>query len=75
MTTASVVTLQVSGMSCDSCQHHVTEALASVPGVAAVAVDLPGGQATVTLLDDTVAVASLTSAVTDAGYDARLLEG
>lgn len=75
MTSAAVITLSVSGMSCANCQHHVTEALSGVPGVATADVDLDGGRATVTLADPSVPLDALTAAVYDAGYEASPLEG
>ena len=62
--------LEVHGMTCDSCETHVTHALNSVAGVLSVSV--PGwaaGKATVTATED-VDVARLISAVNAAGYSA-----
>ena len=62
--------LTVEGMMCDHCRSHVEKALAALPGVAAVAVDLSAGTATVTLtapLEDAV----LMDAVRAAGYTPR----
>jgi Cu+-exporting ATPase len=60
--------LPVKGMSCASCVAHVEKALAAVPGVAQVAVNLATESAAVTLAQP-VRAADLTQAVADAGYD------
>jgi Cu+-exporting ATPase len=61
------LTLPVHGMSCASCVAHVEKALAAVPGVAGVAVNLATESATVqgAGLD----VAALRRAVDEAGYE------
>jgi Cu+-exporting ATPase len=66
-TVASRLTLPVHGMSCASCVAHVEKALAAVPGVSAVAVNLATESATVqgAALD----VAQLRHAVDEAGYE------
>src|SRR5512137_1347170 len=66
-TVATRLTLPVHGMSCASCVAHVEKALAAVPGVSAVAVNLATESATVqgTALD----AAGLRRAVDDAGYE------
>ena len=38
------VTLNVPDISCEHCEHAITEALAPVAGVSAVRVDIPGRQ-------------------------------
>lgn len=66
------IELDVSGMTCDACAHHVTQALQGVPGVAQVQV--PGwqsGRAIVTTQLN-VTAAALTAAVQTAGYQATL---
>jgi Cu+-exporting ATPase len=64
---AARLTLPVHGMSCASCVAHVENALAAVPGVANVAVNLATESASVegTALD----VATLRRAVDAAGYE------
>jgi Cu+-exporting ATPase len=66
-TVAARLTLPVHGMSCASCVAHVEKALAAVPGVAAVAVNLATESATVqgAALD----AATLRRAVDEAGYE------
>jgi len=66
------ITLQVEGMTCASCVHHVERALSSVPGVEAVQVNLATGQARVRYVPGLVDLSELLDAVADAGYEARL---
>ena len=66
------ITLDVRGMTCDSCARHVTKALHLIPGVKDV--DVPGwqsAQATVRAGDD-VSNEALISAIEDAGYRASV---
>lgn len=66
------ITLDVRGMTCDSCAMHVTKALHLVPGVKDV--DVPGwqsAQATVKVSDN-VSSEALISAIEDAGYRASM---
>jgi copper chaperone CopZ len=60
-------TYQVTGMTCDHCVNHVTEALTALPGVERVQVDLPSGRVDVNSTEalDPAAVAR---AVDAAGY-------
>ncbi|MCA3219684.1 MAG: copper-translocating P-type ATPase [Burkholderiales bacterium] len=60
--------LSIKGMSCASCVAHVEKALAAVPGVAQVAVNLATESAAVTLARP-VPAAALVQAVDDAGYE------
>jgi copper chaperone CopZ len=59
--------IDIEGMSCEHCVHHVTEALEGVPGVESVKVDLKGNSATVSgaVLDEGL----MKAAVADAGYE------
>ena len=61
-------TLEIRGMMCAHCQGRVEKALAAVPGVSAVTVDLEGGKAVVTL-SAPVEDKTLADAVTGAGYE------
>lgn len=64
-------TLKVDGMMCKHCVAHVTKALNAIPGVTAE-VDLQSGTATVeTSLP--VPDEALVKAVTEAGYEAKIL--
>lgn len=65
MTTA---TYTVTGMTCDHCRNAVTEEVGALPGVTAVAVDLPSGEVTVTS-DQPLDEASVRAAVDEAGYE------
>lgn len=62
------LTLPVSGMSCASCVRRVETALARVPGVAAVSVNLATEQATITL-QESVPVQTLVQVVEKMGYE------
>jgi copper chaperone CopZ len=68
----AATTLSVSGMTCGGCVNAVTRILSRVPGVAAVAVDLKSGHATVR---GGAAPADLIAAVEAAGYGAKAIEG
>jgi copper ion binding protein len=61
-------TLSIKGMSCDHCVHHVTKALKEVSGVSAAKVSLEQNSAEVEHADS-VSLASLTTAVVEAGYE------
>ena len=63
-------TFKVSGMSCQNCVRHVTEALKSVNGVAEVAVDLASGDAKVEHAEGNTDL--LVNAVAEAGYKAEV---
>jgi copper chaperone len=64
---AAPKTFSVTGMTCDNCVHHVTEAIKNVPGVTAVAVSLDAKSAKVEgQFDDKAVVA----AVEEEGYEA-----
>lgn len=63
-----ITTLRVTGMTCNGCRKHVDAALRGVPGVTAVEVDLPAGQAKV--VHDEVPTTALVAAVEQAGYQA-----
>jgi len=65
-------TLKIAGMSCGVCVRHVTRALDGMTGVVHVDVDIQTHQATVEHLPAWVDETSLISAVTDAGYSARI---
>ncbi|KOX23243.1 hypothetical protein ADK67_21880 [Saccharothrix sp. NRRL B-16348] len=58
--------INVSGMTCDSCVGKVTTAVSSVPGVDDVDIDIATGE--VTVIGDQVDLASVKAAVEEAGY-------
>ncbi|WP_425100416.1 heavy metal translocating P-type ATPase [Tropicibacter sp. S64] len=66
------VTLNIESMSCASCVGRVDKALAAVPGVLEVNVNLASETATVAFAEGAVTPADLVSASTQAGYPARL---
>ena len=68
------VTLNVDSMSCASCVGRVDKALADVPGVVSVSVNLAAETATVVYLEGTVTPADLIAAATNIGYPAELAE-
>ena len=61
-----MVTLTVEGMSCAHCKARVEKALAAIPGVESVSVDLDSKKATVNGKD--LDLKALAHAVTEAGY-------
>ena len=68
------VTLNVASMSCASCVGRVDKALADVPGVVSVSVNLAAETATVVYLEGAVTPADLIAAATKIGYPAELAE-
>ncbi len=74
MTTREII-LDVEGMSCASCVHHVESALRRVGGVVAVEVALRDGRVRASLDEDQATVADLVGALGDAGYPARTTGG
>ncbi len=67
--------LSISGMSCASCFGRVDRALAAIPGVVDVSLNLASEQAVVTYLTGAVLPADLARGSADAGYPAKVLEG
>lgn len=65
--------ITVAGMTCGHCSASVTEELATLPGVVAVAVDLhPGEDSPVTITSEApLDPAAVASAVAEAGYSLR----
>ncbi|QXT38188.1 heavy metal translocating P-type ATPase [Gymnodinialimonas ceratoperidinii] len=66
--------LSVQGLNCASCVGRVERALAAVPGVDEVAVNLATETARVRYASDAVNVEALASASTEAGYPAEVVE-
>lgn len=64
-------TMQITGMMCQHCVAHVSKALNAIPGVTAQ-VQLEQNRALITM-DRPIADETLIKAVTDAGYQAELL--
>jgi copper chaperone len=73
--TASSQTIRLSivGMSCGACVRHVTTALDGLTGVVHVDIDLPKNEAVVEHLLDRVNETGLVAAITNAGYQARVV--
>jgi len=68
--------LQIGGMSCASCVASIETAVGSLPGVAAVQVNLAAGRATVTYYPGLVTPALIKRTIRDLGYEAaERLEG
>ena len=65
-------TLDVAGMTCDSCVKHVQDALKKVEGVKSASVDIKGKSASVVFLDEKTSPDKLAAAVTEAGYEAKV---
>ncbi|MDG1431597.1 MAG: heavy metal translocating P-type ATPase [Paracoccaceae bacterium] len=70
----SEVVLNVSSMSCASCVGRVDRALAAVPGVLDVNVNLASETATVCYLEEATDPASLAASATKAGYRAEVVQ-
>lgn len=69
--------LRVTGMTCNNCARHVTEAIQSVPGVRSASVSLPAHQASVRWQPGVRAeekMAAVVSAIQSAGYEASPIE-
>ena len=66
---SEAIVLPIGGMTCASCVGRVEKALAAVPGVADVRVNLAANQASVTRANGPVPADQLVDAVRSAGYD------
>lgn len=69
------ITLTVENMSCASCVGRVDRALAEVPGVVDVAVNLATEEATIHVRGDGPSAETLALQATEAGYPAKVLQG
>ncbi|MBR2574634.1 MAG: copper-translocating P-type ATPase [Loktanella sp.] len=74
MAEPATIRLAIDGMTCASCVGRVDRALAAVPGVQSVAVNLATETATITLDDRRITVAQLADVSTKAGYPAAAAE-
>lgn len=63
----------IEGMTCEGCVETVKSALEAIPGVKSAAVSLKEKKATVVADEAQVPSAKIESAVSEAGYKARLL--
>ena len=68
------LSLEVTGMTCQNCVRHVTEALKEVPGVNSVDVSLEGKKATL-VVGDGFAQQAAVDAVSEAGYTPGAVTG
>lgn len=66
------VKLKVTGMHCGHCQTKVEHALKGIAGVYGAVVDLQDGEAEIDFNDDAVTTDQLVTAVSQAGYTAKL---
>ena len=66
--------LAISGMTCGGCAGRADKALAAVPGVVEVSVNLAGESAVVRYAEGATDPAALIAAVTAAGYPGRIAE-
>jgi copper chaperone CopZ len=66
------ITLDVTGMSCGSCERHVRQGLDQVPGYRSAEVDLGAGRVRVTYERGTATPEQLVDAVVRAGYGATV---
>jgi copper chaperone CopZ len=62
-------TLKISGMSCEMCVRHVTNALQNIPGVTKADVDLQSGTALVE--HQNASIEAMRNAVAEEGYEAQ----
>jgi P-type Cu+ transporter len=70
-----VTHLSVSGMTCGNCARHVAEAIQAVPGVLSATVNLEANEAAVRWATGAAQdVPAVVRSVTDAGYEARVVE-
>lgn len=65
------VELNIGGMTCGGCVKSVTKVLSETDGVASAQVDLDSAKASVQFNPDKTNVATLISAVEEAGFDAQ----
>lgn len=61
-------TINVTGMTCQNCVRHVSQALSALPGVRSVNVDLEAGSARLES-DREIPAAELRAALDEAGYE------
>ncbi len=73
---AATTELSVSGMTCNNCARHVTEAIQSVPGIQSTTVTLETQRAALRWSPSAAPdVSAVIAAVKKAGYGARLISG
>jgi Cu+-exporting ATPase len=67
-------TLKLRGMSCASCANNIEQAIRNVPGVSKCNVNFGAEQATVTYDSQQTDIATIQSAVNNAGYEAQPIQ-
>ncbi len=72
---AEVMEIGIGGMTCASCVGRVERAIAKLPGVVSVSVNLTTEKARVNYLPESIGVADIRAAVEAAGYTPRDIEG
>lgn len=65
-------TFNISGMMCDACVGHVTNALLGLEGIQKAEVSLEANSALVTYDPAKVQIAQMTEAVAEEGYEAKV---
>lgn len=65
------LTLDIHGMTCEACVHHVAKALNGLDGVQSAEVSLPENRAVVRYDPEKVSIAHMQDAVEEEGYDAK----
>lgn len=70
--TFGTVQFTVANMTCGACAGKISAALATIPGVGAVQVDVARGTATAAFAEDRVSVYRLAKAISSAGYPAQV---
>lgn len=66
------ITLDVTGMTCGSCERHIRKELEQVPGYRNATVDVAGGRVNVTYEPGVATPEQLIGAVIRAGYPAQV---
>ncbi len=62
-------TLKVRGMSCEHCVKAVSGALADLPGLSGVTVELKSGDVSFSYEPEKTGLETIKAAITDAGYE------
>lgn len=63
-----IQTIRVTGMTCQNCVRHVSQALSALPGVRSAEVDLTGGTARLQT-EREIPASELGAALDEAGYE------
>jgi Cu+-exporting ATPase len=68
------IALDISGMTCHSCEQLITSEIEELPGIQAVTISQPKGKGEVTLDDALVSPDNVIAAVKSVGYEATIIE-